>query len=180
MTDSMDSALRSKIHQPGCPWSWTSECIEQFERLRSEHIEVAEMFSAMIRRARERGLPPTQNNNHVPRPPHPTHRCPVGDRVRDLPDFAFDDQVRPMPWVGELYAESVDGRTLYRLYFIESRPGWVATTDEIYASAIGEKPVGADGGWTSDDQTADIHSAMISGTQRCDNCRKVWRRWNAA
>ncbi|MEV6333479.1 hypothetical protein AB0M12_02070 [Nocardia vinacea] len=103
----------------------------------------------------------------------------MGDRVAAMPGQQFDDQT-PMPWTGELYAESHDNRTLYRLYFIEGRKTWTSVTDEIVGSGVGSKPVDETTGWRSDDQTREIHDAMVSGVTRCSNIGKHWRRWNTA
>ncbi|WP_156959304.1 hypothetical protein [Nocardia sp. BMG51109] len=84
-----------------------------------------------------------------------------------------------MPWTGELYAESHDGRIQYRLYFIERRPGWHQVTDEIIGSGIGGKPVDETADWNSGVQTREIHDAMVSGVARCENTRKRWRRWKS-
>ncbi|WP_345000452.1 hypothetical protein [Tsukamurella soli] len=176
MTDHSPAILASRIHTPGCPWSWTFDCEDDLSLLREEDEEAAEMLDAKVRWAFEKGLPPTENSNRHDRR-RVTHRCPVGDRVLELDDNGFTDD-RPMPWAGELYAESHDCRTLYRLYFVERRAEWAGETDEIVASGLGSKPVAEDASWTSDDQTRTIRDAMHSGIERCVNVRRVWRRWN--
>ncbi|RBO92478.1 hypothetical protein DFR74_103121 [Nocardia puris] len=100
--------------------------------------------------------------------------------MKDLPDCRFDAADLPLPWTGELYAESHDRRTMYRLYFIEARPTWMAVTDEVVASGIGAKPAWDDPDWSSEVQTRQIHDAMLSGVTRCGNVRKRWRRWDSA
>ncbi|MVU75998.1 hypothetical protein GPX89_01920 [Nocardia sp. ET3-3] len=137
------------------------------------------MLEAKARRAFTHGFPATTNNENPDRKGYPTHRCPVGERVEQLPDLKFDAE-RPMPWAGELYAMSEDERTMYRLYFIEQRPGWDKPTDLIIGSGIGVKPVSESSDWASADQTKDIHDAMDSGVTRCENVRARWRRWNSA
>ncbi|MFR9767074.1 hypothetical protein [Nocardia sp. SC052] len=170
----------SRIHTPGCPWSYTSECDEQFHKLRIEDEEAAELLEAQARRAYRTGLPPQENNADPNRKGWPTHRCPVGERVKDLKGSKFEDGRWPMPWTGELYAESSDNRTLYRLYFIEMRPEWGPPTEKIIGSGIGSKPVSETTDWTSLDQTWDIHDAMYSGVTTCENVRARWRRWETS
>ncbi|MCA4997141.1 hypothetical protein HWD35_20680 [Tsukamurella tyrosinosolvens] len=103
----------------------------------------------------------------------------MGGRVPDLPGYDFNE-LRPMPWTGEVYAESSDGERLYRMYFIERRAGWRAPTDMIVGCGTGQKPVREDTTWCSDDQTEDMHSAMKSGVTYCTNVTAKWRRWNTA
>jgi hypothetical protein len=136
-----------------------------------------ELLEAMASRAYRHGLEPEENAS-TENPRHPTHRCPVGARVADLADHGFSD-VNPMPWAGELYADSSDGRTLYRLYFIEERAQWASLTETIVGAGVGSKPVAEDTGWSSAAQTADIHRAMQAGTLSCRNVQRVWRRWNS-
>lgn len=117
------------------------------------------MLRAQIKRAFEKGIPATRNNGAPNADGYPTHRCPVGDRVNELTDVKFDSS-RPLPWAGELYAESDDGRTMYRLYFIERRADWHQPTDRIIGCGIGSKPVDESTAWSNADQTRDIHVAM--------------------
>ena len=175
MTGHSPEALASRIHQPSCPWIHTNEHTEDVGQARRMDPEAVDILEALERYAQRSGLPPTENNNHSGRR-HPTHRCPVGDRVSD--DEFSDD--RPKPWTGELCAQSSDGRMLFRLYFIERRPKWDAPTELIVGCGIGTKPVAEDGSWTSADQTADILKAMNSGIEYCLNTKHVWRRWNSA
>lgn len=180
MSDQPDpTVFMSRIHTPGCPWTYTSDCIEQFAELRAKDPEAAELLEAKARLAFTRGFPATTNNENPQKKGYPTHRCPVGDRVKDLPDVKFDDR-RPMHWAGELYSMSDDERTMYRLYFIEQRPKWNAPTERIVGSGIGVKPVDEAADWTSANQTQDIHDAMDSGVTTCENTRTRWRRWNSA
>lgn len=178
MTKHTAKELASRIHQPGCLWGWSAEGTEQIAELRARDPEAADMLVVQTMRAYEEGLPPRENTNKDGHR-HASHRCPVGSQVQKLPDHGFSAQ-RPMPWTGELYAESADCRTLFRLYFLERRETWKSSTNEIVASGVGEKPVDEDTDWTSDDQTRDIHEAMKSGITRCENLKHVWRPWNTA
>ncbi|WP_024444931.1 hypothetical protein [Mycolicibacterium iranicum] len=157
---------------------WTSECTEAFATTRQLDEEAAEMLIAKARRAHRHGLPAVENSNSAARR-HPSHRCPVGERVAESGDHEFTSE-RPMPWTGELYAASADERTLFRLYFAERRSEWAAPTTDIVGCGIGSKPVSEDTDWTSNDQTADIREAMESAVTYCTNTQRVWRKWNAA
>lgn len=169
--------LRSRIHSPGCNWTYTCEATEELEAIRREDESAYELLLALARRSTTHGLPSSENNNE-PNSHHPSHRCPVGDRVPTLDNHGFND-LRPLPWMGELYAESEDGRTLYRLYFIERRPGWAQPTDLIVGSGTSTKPVASGGAWCPADQTNDMRLAMNAGIAYCENLRAKWRRWNS-
>ncbi|QYC54601.1 hypothetical protein PP488_gp43 [Gordonia phage Agueybana] len=169
--------LASRIHTPGCIWSYSFEATDQLGVLHEDDAEAYDLLMAMTRRARLTGIPPAENNN-VEGARHPTHRVPVGRLVLDLPDHNFTKE-RPMPWAGELYAESSDGQTLYRLYFIERRATPEGVTIEIVGSGVGQKPANDDG-YDPTSQTAEIKDAMHSGIERCLNTKTTWRRWNAA
>lgn len=169
----------SRIHTPGCAWAYTSDCDDQFAKLRAKDPEAAELLAAKARRAYTHGFPATTNNENPQTKGYPTHRCPVGKQVQTLPDVKFNEQ-RPMPWAGELYVMSEDERTMYRLYFIEQRPAWKGTTTQIVGSGIGAKPVSESVGWVSANQTRDIHDAMDSGVTTCENVKTRWRRWDSA
>lgn len=168
------AVLASRIHTAHCPWAYTNECAEDFSSYRRIDAEAIELLEALARRAYRSGLRAQENSNH-PQRRHPSHRCPVGDRVAD---GEFSD-TRPKPWTGELYATSSDERTLYRLYFMEGRPDWYEQTTVIVACRIGKKPVAEGGSWTSADQTDDIRGAMNSGIEHCLSRRECWRRWNS-
>ncbi|RPA65745.1 hypothetical protein EF294_03125 [Gordonia oryzae] len=139
--------------------------------------EAYDLLIALTNRARLQGIAPTQNNS-LEGVSHPSHRVPVGERVMDLPDHNFTPE-RPMPWAGELYAESSDQLTLYRLYFIERRATPEGATIEIVGSGLGAKPAN-DATYDPNQQTVEIKDAMHSGIDRCLNMRTTWRRWNAA
>lgn len=85
-----------------------------------------------------------------------------------------------MPWTGELYAESEDGQTLFRLYFAERRSSWAPPTTDIVGCGVGTKPVAENTDWTPDQQTDSIWNAMNSAIDFCINTRFVWRKWNTA
>lgn len=169
----------SRIHTPDCPWHYTSECDSAFASLRAADEEAAEILEALARRAFRHGIPPAENNSNPDARGYPTHRCPVGDRVPGLPGSKFAPDRQDMPWTGELYAESSDGRTHYRLYFIERRHSWRPPTEAIVASGIGSKPSNETAGWKPEDQTRDIHDAMVSGVAFCGNTGYKWRRWDS-
>lgn len=175
MTD-RGAVLASRIHFPGCPWHWSQECEDDIRQHREDDEEAIELLLALARQAYRSGLEPVQNSNQTGAR-NPTHRCPVGGQVRHLPDHGFSTQ-NPMPWVGELYAESTDCQSLYRLYFIERRPEWEPPTTDIVGSKVGWKPVSEGTDWTSEDQTRDILAAMRSGSTFCRNTQHVWRRWD--
>ncbi|SIC73997.1 Uncharacterised protein [Mycobacteroides abscessus subsp. abscessus] len=82
-----------------------------------------------------------------------------------------------MPWTGELYAESHDQRSLYRIYFIEARPRWTATTDTVLGCGGSSKPVIAQDSDHSK-QTVAIRDAMHSGINWCINRPSKWRKWD--
>lgn len=172
------AVLASRIHQPGCPWVWTSECTEGLAATRFVDEEAVEILIAKANRAHRLGLPPVENSNRDDRR-QVTHRCPVGDQVLRREDHGFNKE-RPMPWTGELYAASEDERTLFRLYFAERRSTWTGPTTDIIGCGIGIKPVAEDTAWTSADQTSDIKDAMDSAVTYCVNTQRVWRRWNTA
>jgi hypothetical protein len=159
---------------------YSSECDEQFGVLRQEDEEAAEILAALTRRAYRVGLQPEENSSNPTKKVYPTHRCPVGERVRELPDSKFGDGGVDMPWTGELYAEGSDGSMLYRLYFIELRKAWKPPTERIVGSGIGRKPVSEGTGWTPTQQTQEIHDAMHSGVTYCINVGQRWRRWETS
>lgn len=169
----------SRIHTAGCPWHYTSECDDHFRDLRTVDEEAADMLAAMARRAFRDGILPAENNGNPGRSRYPTHRCPVGERVAELQDSKFAPDRQDMPWAGELYAESSDGETHYRLYFIERRPNWRPPTEAIVGAGIGSKPTDETTGWKSEDQTREIHDAMVSGVAFCNNTGYKWRRWDS-
>lgn len=176
----MNSVLLSRIHTPGCVWAFTMDCEEQLQMLHSSDAEAYDHLMALRRRATRSGLPPSANNSNDARDRSPTHRCPVGTRVpTDIPDHGFGD-ARPLPWTGELYAESTDCATLHRLYFIEGRPSWAAATDRVIASGLGSKPSGHPADWNPFMQTRQIYYAMESGVTSCENRHSAWRRWDDA
>jgi hypothetical protein len=176
VTDHTPAVLASRIHQSGCPWIFTHECTEDFTTSRQIDEEAVEMLIALTLRAHREGLPPRENTN-LEEPRQPSHRCPVGNQVLARADNGFTID-RPMPWTGELYAESEDRRTLFRLYFAERRPVWDPPTTYIVGCGVGTKPVAEDTGWTPDEQTDSILNAMNSAITFCANIGDVWRRWN--
>ncbi|WP_204806308.1 hypothetical protein [Mycobacterium riyadhense] len=178
MTEYAPAVLASRIHLPGCPWLWTHECQDDFARCRQIDEEAVDMLIAQARRAYTDGLSPRENSNHDGYR-QVSHRCPVGDQVLARDNHGFTNK-RPMPWTGELYAESDDGRTLFRLYFAERRPVWGPPTTDIIGCGVGTKPVAEDTGWTSDQQTDSILNAMNSAITFCVNTKHVWRKWNTA
>ncbi|MGZ9829020.1 hypothetical protein ACXYTP_19105 [Tsukamurella ocularis] len=173
-----EQVITSRIHAPGCAWIFTHDCAEALAALRSVDHAACDQLEALPRAAERFGLPAENNGEHPDRH-HESHRCPVGSQVPNLKGFAFSETL-PMPWAGELKTISSDGRTLYRLYFIEGRPDWPPPTDLIIGAGVGQKPVDENTAWCSDDQTEDMHSAMVSGVTYCTNTGRRWRRWNTA
>ncbi|OHU23444.1 hypothetical protein BKG77_07215 [Mycobacteroides chelonae] len=170
--------LISRIHRSGCIWHWTEDGGTAFERIHRGDPSAYEQLTALMRYARMYGLPLGDNSEEETKESRPTHRCPVGQYVASLPNHGFDDAAKPMPWAGELYAESHDCREQYRLYFIESRLKWHAATDDVVVSGGGSKSVNDDGAHLT--QTKQIKNAMHAGVTWCTHRRTKWRRWNDA
>lgn len=83
-----------------------------------------------------------------------------------------------MPWTGELCAESHDQQTLYRIYFVEARPTWIASTETVVGCGGGSKPAIPQSG-DHQAQTKDICAAMHAGVNWCINRSSKWRKWDA-
>ncbi|MGS2805351.1 hypothetical protein [Nocardia sp. MW-W600-9] len=160
---------------------YSTDCDEQFSKLRDEDEEAAEHLAALVSRAYREGLLPAENSSSPAARTYPTHRCPVGDQVQHLPGSRFSEDAEDqldMPWTGELYVEGSDQSMLYRLYFIELRKQWNPPTERIVGSGIGRKPKATSPTWTPAVQTQDIHDAMCSGVTYCINVGQRWRRWD--